>query len=461
MFIIAPHGFNLEVSLLCFIVFIIGAIDIIRKDKARLSSYLGFNTIFLFSFLIVTYFFPILIYENVADSLLKNLVVFSEYSINRMVSLSTFAINIYFYCYEKSYKKYKERKYLVNANSETHTIVSRSSIHFINALSVFSVVMFTLNAIYFVLTNASDKNDLTTNPYISEFAKCSVTVALIVSSHRHRDIIMHSTSTFVHKNFLVLVCFFVVMMEYIFLGDRGYIITGSLTILFVYSLYVKPIKLKFLISMGLVGIFFLSLIGQLRKTEGSFREGGIGGFVSSSRELLSSSDGNALDFLSDLTVVSCVSYIGYDYKDANGYFYPLRLIIIPLNPIPFVPSLLSYIFLDGKPEMMSTGTAITDYYHQLSGWYGDGGLGSNSVIDLYMSWDIIGVLLGFVFLGYVIGRANATYKDSLIQLVIIIAFFGMAVYIPRSTVYVCYRSIVWQILLLYFLKKQSKRLKLV
>ncbi len=337
LFIIAPHGFSLEISSLCLVLFIIGAIDIIRKDKARLGSYFGFNTIFLFSFLVVTYFFPLLIYENVANTLLNPLVVFSDYSVNKMVTISTIAINVYFYFYEKNYTRYFKRRCKVVTENEVFSI---KSIRFIKKLSVISVIMFTLNVIYFILTSSADKNDLTTNPYISEFTKCSITVALIVTSHRYRTLIIHNTSKFFKYNSLVLMCFFIVILEYMFLGDRGYIITGSLTILFVYSVYVKPIKMKLLVSLGVFGVILLSLIGQLRKTEGSIREGGIGGFVSSSRELLSSSDGNALDFLSDLTVVACVSDIGYDDKDANGCVYPLRLIIIRLNPIAFVPSIL-------------------------------------------------------------------------------------------------------------------------
>ena len=419
----------------------------------RLGSYLGFNTIFLFSFLIVTYFFPLLIYDNAADSILKHLMVFSDYSVNRMVSLSTFAINVYFGCYEFTFSKYSHKRLLTN---HRELVFSRSSIRFINAVSLISVVAFTINVIYFVSTNASDKNDLTTNPYISDLAKCAVTVALIATSHRFRNKIKNNAQNFLKYNFFVLACFLLIILEYMFLGDRGYIITGSLTLLFVYNVYVKPVKLKFLLSAGLVGIIFISLMGQLRKTEGSFREGGIGGFVSSSQELLSASDGSTLDYLSDLTAVACVSYIGYDYKEKNGYYYPYRLFVIPLNPIPLLPTMLSYAFLDGKPEKMSTGTAITDYYHQLKGLYGDGGLGSNAVVDLYMSWDIIGVTIGFLLLGYFIGRSNATYRDSLTQLVILIAFFGMAIYIPRSTVYLCYRSIIWQLLLLYYLKSTIK-----
>lgn len=452
LFLFAPDDFSLSFCSVCALIFVLHFFRVVNLDNSLTKTgIINFNLLFSLSAFAVVYVFPLLIYQTSNGYSFRALSIFNESAVNKVTALSTFGYSLYLVSYEY---------YLRNSlNQQTFTKVSirisTSSLMMVKALSILSVLAFTVNLLFFMRTVDSSHNDLSVNTYIAELTKCFLTISLICCCEKYKENINNNPGTFFRCAFVPITCFVLVMLEYLYIGDRGFVIVGGLMLLFTYNHYVNKVKPLVIIPAALVAVVFMSLIGQLRKTDSSLREGGLSSFASASREIVGSSN-NTLDYISDLTAVSNVAFLEWDYSNSHKPYKPERLIILLSNPLPIVPSLLSLLMYNDSVSSTSTGYAVTGYYKSQVTDAGDGGLGTQLILDLYMSWRIFGVIIGTWLLGLFLGRANAYKNDNIYFMLLLITFFGLAIYLPRSTVYASFRTIVWEILFISLLTKVVK-----
>ncbi len=440
LFLFAPEQYDVSYCVMCSVVFLMQAWFVIRKDIKE-EGWLNYNLLFLVTSWVVLFFYPIFLYSGLTNS--SHLYVFSvfrESSICRVTALSTFAYSIYMASY------YYNKK---TSSVTKHYSFSKKGLSFLHILSILVTVLFTINMIVFVARNKGAIN-LDTNTFIFEIAKSVLTVDLLVSCYRNREEIQGSTKSFLNKTRTSLLCLLLISLEFLYIGDRGFVIVACLTVAACYNFFVKKFKVTLLIPAIVIGVIFMSLVSAIRLSEYSFQRGGVSSFFKESKNVIQEFRGSDdYSYLFDLTVVSSVSYIGYDYKQVNGYYKPSRFFVILASPIPKFPSLLSELFYGGDNESASTGAAITGRFRDLSNSYNsNAGLGTQIVVDIYMSWGVLGVVLLFYLFGSIIAKAVAR-KDNPIWFIVFLSCFGFAVYQPRSTIYQSYRTIVWDILIIY------------
>lgn len=447
LYFIAPAAFSPLFISLCAIVFVIGCTQIILHDIRVLElGIFNFNTLFLLSSFATVFLFPLFIYSSGALGF-ERFLVFKESTVNKCVAMSTMAMSAYFSVYLETSSRYL----LSRLKPTPHYTVPVKAIRSLNIWSFILVIIFTVNFFVFIRNTTYEETNLNINTFIIELTFCFLGTNLLVTTINNEHAINNNLRGFIRCNAIPLSLLLIVLIEYLFISDRGSIIMIIVTIGFVYNTYCKKVTTRTFLLAIIVGVVIMSLIAQLRKTDSSFRSGGISSFVSASNEIVSSNELGALDYLSDLTIVSCVSYIGYDIKNEQGFFHPERIFIILANPIPFAPKFISSILYGAySPRVASTSRVITEFFHESNGDFGNGGIGTSMIIDIYMSWGVVCVIIAFSLFAFVMGRANTLYRHDIFSMIIVFSYIGMALYVPRSTLYICYRSIVWSVLLIKF-----------
>lgn len=452
LFITAPKDYSVVFCAICAVVFSIQSYRIVRlTNKVTHTGVLEFNLLFLLSVFAVVYVFPLFIYEVLSDYSFQHLSLFRDSAVNKVTALCTLAYAIYLY----SYEYYFNRGLLHRSVFEVRIRVSKSSLSIIKVLAVLSLFVFSVNILFFTRTIDAQHNELTVNPYIAELTKCVLIICFICCCENNKEQLKNNPKALFHYCLVPISCLIIVIFEYLFIGDRGFIIVGGLTLLFVYNYYVSTIKTIIIVPVAIAAVVLMSLIGQLRKTDNSIREGGLSSFSSASSDIIETQS-SWLEYISDLTLVSNVAYLEWDYTTEHSSFNPERLFIILSMPIPYAPTVLSSVLYGDSAKSTSTAYAVTEFYHSMVSFYGDGGLGTQAVLDLYMSWNILGVIIGMWLLGMLIGKSSVYRDYNIYYLIILITHFGLAIYLPRSTVYMCFRTVVWEIILLNLITKVEK-----
>lgn len=231
--------------------------------------------------------------------------------------------------------------------------------------------------------------------------------------------------------------------------DRGLFINVILVFLSVYTFYIKRLSFYKTLSLLALGVLTLSLLANFRE-----KAGGIMGNINDIGNVESAA--SKWEYFNDLTSISRNVYEGYEYKDKYGYFHPERGLVILISPIPFLPSILNQL-LFSKNEDTATSSVLSKYTISKTGLDDDGGLGTNHVIDLYMSWGVAGVILMNIFLGFITTRARDRMHDNIYYAVIYFVITAFAIYIPRSTIFDPYRLIVWMLILTFIMQTKTFR----
>lgn len=452
LFVFSPEEFSPSLCISCALIFVLHFYRVITIDN-RLCKFgsITFNVLFSLSAFAVIFVFPLLIYGTSKDYSFRALSIFNESAINKVTALSTFGYSLYLISYEHYLlASFKQSSYV-----QVRIRLGKAALFISKLLAILFVIAFTINLLFFTRTVDSTHNDLSVNTYIAELTKCFLTICLLFCCEKYKYSIKDNANAFFRIAFVPIVCFLLIMLEYLYIGDRGFVIVGGFTLLFIYGHYVKRIKSVIAIPTAIVAIVIMSLVGQLRKSDASLREGGLSSFVTASSEIVGSSN-NTLDFISDLTLVSNVAYLEWDYSLNTPLYKPERILILLTYPIPMAPSILSSVLYNERATSISTGSAVTNYYNSQITNAGEGGLGTQLIMDLYMSWRLVGVVIGMGLLGLFLGKANVFRYDNIYYLILLLAFYGLAIYLPRSTVYVCFRTIVWEILIIAILTKIEK-----
>jgi len=132
----------------------------------------------------------------------------------------------------------------------------------------------------------------------------------------------------------------------------------------------------------------------------------------------------------------------FDYTYGKYFFYAL------IGSIPGSSYILSNIFgVDLRNTMSSEYITI---YH--SGFRYGYGLGTSPMAEFYLELGILGVCLGFIFLGwlfnhldYAVFRAN--FKTPMWFIIVTLKLSSVAIYIPRSSVPSCISKAIYTLII--------------
>lgn len=441
LYFFAPKEYSIfYCTCLCILFFLIAYKSVIIEFKTK--RYFSFNLIFMLSIFICTFIIPLFLKPTGYS-------VFTGYDdyINSCTALVVMACGIYNKGWE--YGCHKAIKKYPNLNVEDFGIVTipHRVVRFLNFISVLSVAYYAFTFRQTLAVNL-DSADLGESSFTT-ILQTILTLSLIVNVKANHSI-QKSFIDFLRLNRTILLCFITAILLPIIIGDRTMPIYLLTVVAASYILLYKRIRLAYLGCSILFAAILMFTIGRTRYADNSFKNVGASGALNTISETINQPiviEETFIDFLP----ASMSLYLFQNWRDANNgdLFYPSKIFILPFSPIPYAPSSLTKLFYDKDSwNDVLSGTLSADWYrvkvHNLTG-----GIGTHAVGDIYISWGLLGVVVVFFIFGFIIAKGQMLCTKSILWSIVYITYCGQAMYIARGTIYICYRHIITQIVLLF------------
>lgn len=433
LYILAPQDYDFEFCLLCAILYSIVFIYSVKRDFSD-KNYISFNILFLLFLFISSFIIPLFI---------RTSTVFSDSYINKGTALVTFAAAAYNLGWNKSFSSVpslQDEPFVFPIRYRTKS--------FFNLLCTVVVLVYIILLSSFMRNLASQTNDFDV-VYFVLILQAFLTSTLIVNviSNRNKS---NNLFSFFKENLFILVSIIFVIVSFLFIGDRTTPIYLSLMAMGAYSVFVKKIKLPTVLIGFAIASLLMFTIGQTRIS--SRESSGNTSIVERTQSAVSGTS-SVLDYFSDFTPASTSLYMSLNYVDSNNkFFYPGKIILTIISPIPFLPSILSQAIFHVPNGELTSGYLTTNLYNQKIQTI-NGGLGTHCVGDIYLSWGVLGVFLAFYFFGRLIGVSQLRCKSNIYWAIVYISMLGNSVYLPRATLFDSYRLIVFQLFIIWLLRK--------
>lgn len=425
---LAPNQYDLPIIVASCFVFLIGSFNILRDDYKQ-KDYFSFNTIFLLSFFLVTYCFPLFVYntEAISTVVLSNYVNFDY--ITKGSAISSVAICCYFAGYQYVVKKQGS---ILFENNQIRLFNK-------NRLRLFLIISFItvcVSIVQFITKNGINVIAFTDNPFFYELFKAVLAISLI--SNTQNNTCEKTFRSFLKNNKLELILSGVIAVFMMYFGDRGLPITIGLLWMTAYSFYYSKIKLRHLILAIVVGSAFLFVIRETRTTSSSLKDSTLSEFASTASQTLSGKE--FVTIFADLYGASQELCTGLEVKERYGLFYPAQILIIPFTPIPLAPTILSKLMFNEPWYNVCPTYAMNDYITTSSVV---AHFGNHVVVDIFMRWGLIGT----IFLFFIFGMVPAIFAEgkysSVLKGAIFLLLMASSLYIPRSSMFDIIRPITY------------------
>jgi len=436
LYVFSPKEYSYNYCLILLAVFLILSYSIVKSTVIN-NNYFTFHVLFLISFFFVNFVYPIFQYpyNQIPYVVFKH--YFNHSLITKTTALSVLGISSYNVGVNLSNVKYKSNSSNNLVKFNTYEFLITNWLYF-----VFGLILIIAGK---EIMRGNMGSTQLIPPGLLVIFQVSIGLAIIIgmlSSIYSGGII----NFFVKYNKPILFLTLFSMFLFAYAGDRGPSIQVVMIFVGAYSLFIKPIKLKSLALLVLLGMFTLSFL-QGTRTHDVSKSGG-GGFINFiERGIENYEVNNFIDIGKDLIVNNRNLYAGYDYAKNNGYTYGSNMFNYLFAPIPFLPSLMTNIFFDSPPSQLTTARILTD---EVGVNYG---LGTNMVADLFMAFGIFGVIVFLFLLGFIVTKAQIKANQNSISASIIYIFLiGFSIYLPRTSILDPFRHIVWALILYFVIK---------
>ena len=436
LYLFAPDKYDFNFCVTVFILFIVSGVLQIIEDLKEHNNFFNFYVLFFISFLYVNFVYPIFIFPTDPDYF--PVFKFFKFDSNLMSKTTALAqLGFSFYCLGVSFfsviKKPKINKSKMELNLSLKDVIIYKYI--INILTF--LFLFLCISIFFIARDGIFSRDPfafeETPPALIVFSQVVLTICILLSFLRINYFEENKSFWSVLRfNKILLISILLFLFMFIYPGDRGPAIQVVLTFIFCYSIFVKPIKFKLFLFIVLIGMFVLTFISYARIN----MDVGIGNGGNEGAKI-----GSLTDIGMDLIVNNRNLYVGYEIAEKQGLNYGKSMFYYIFSPFPMLPSYVSGELFDAEPMELATSTIITEYSKA------NYGLGTNLIIDLYMQFGVLGVLIFMFILGYFI--ANVSNRKSIIAILSFTFFMSYSIYIPRSSMFDSIRFIVWSITVYY------------
>lgn len=422
LYAFSPNKYDYPYLLLIFALFVFsGFISI--KDQIKTKEFISFNVLFVTSFFLTSFAYPIFIKPIGIDIWLSNII--NENVITKSTALCQIAFSSYLL--GLGIKKNKKKNY-------AHIITKADPInYFISPLIGF--IFFIIGFFIVISTKGTINFDQGWSAFLFSFFTI---YTIVVVGYSGKQSLLYK------KKYYLLICIAIASFLLLFIiGDRGLILSIFVALFSAYTIYIRKIKFRYFFLLGVISVFILSFIADIRQGDS---------VIKNIQSYEVTQPDSKWDYFSDLTAISRNIYVGYEYKENYGFYKPERIILLSLTPIPLLPTLISNHLLGEEYSSYSSSSKIITSHSSFikEGPSLMGGLGTHAVIDVYISWGIIGTILLFLILGHVVNISYLNIHNNIYYAMIYFVLTAFSIYIPRSTIYEQYRLIVW-ILALTFL----------
>lgn len=258
-------------------------------------------------------------------------------------------------------------------------------------------------------------------------------------------------------NLLILFIYLIIVL---LSGDRGDIIAFSLLILMGYMLVTgKKFGLIKSTVMILIASTFITLLGIAR----SFNvESNLSFGEKITRAIAGESNLGKVDSILPVTAelagsVKALLYSVEFVPSMYDYFYGRFQLQAIFSIFPFSNSINEIIFKDNSSKNTSSDSYVT---WLIEGDYALTGHGTSILADFYLSFGVLGVVVGMLFFGWLVrySEQQTRIEDSraLLGIIVSVVIFCFSIYLARSSLFSFFRLIIWIWILLslnrWFLK---------
>lgn len=428
--------------MLLAIMYILECIYILKKE-IREKNYITFNSIFLTSFFFVSYAFAAFIAGSSGETILSFLIkrVDLQY-LTKAVALSHLAINCYFLGFTIT-RKSKQKPIepgLLSIREKVHLLTIKEHyarfIYFIVFIGVF----------LHYLTNSSV--NVTESPFLYDIYRCILLVAVACSTLKSVNV-NASVFEYCRKNILYISTSFIFILLCLIIGDRGPAIYCTLIIVGTYLIIVKRINGSVILLSIITAATVMFAVRMTRGTSQSLQSG-VKSFTESASEAMSER-ASGWDTMADLTGIFAEMTVGYERVQQKGIIYPMKIVLIPLYPFPFAPSIFSNVIFNKSHFELSSVNMIGQY--AAIPWSN----GTHSVIDIYIFWGLPGVIILFFLFGYFIKSIYNKLNTNIYCVLLYIMLIGMSLYLPRSSLFDFIRPMTYTIVFAALIIKPLKQ----
>ena len=238
---------------------------------------------------------------------------------------------------------------------------------------------------------------------------------------------------FVISNKLYSILWLILVFIHLISGHRHHALTIIISNVFLYSLCIKKIPiLRFLIGIA-IGVWLFSFIGFMRSGVRTVDE----------YEL------QVNGVLRDFVPASLATPFFIEYTDNYGYTYGANYFLSFVGVIPFLAGLLK------RTGLYVTAPTSYDFFTEYVTNDDASGLGTSLVGDLYYSWGMIGVFIGFCFLGFFVSwlykKIVVEHSSSPYHLIAYIVMMSVCIFLSRADFISFFRTISLLCIIYYFL----------
>ena len=429
-YILAPIEYSWTFNCVILIAFALNFIIVAKRPNYHLLSY---TTLFFVVFFFINFVYPIFIYPYDPTFILQFRYSFSPDYINRGTALCFCAFSFFLSGYVTKGRGHINGKYRYTLKAGTYRL-----------FVVLSYLILVYN-LYLIIPQLGLIYGEASVPFQtgSLFVMIECTLSLI-KCHINREKIKDNLKEYVHSLWPHLLASITFCVASLMLGSREYVLVLALLYLFLYTKYVRPMafyKLCIILIVGMTGLYYISQIRNMTSDKALTEENDL----FANKPWQSNKVSGVWNLASDLIINNRNVYVGMQYVDDPRHGYTLGMNYIPniFSPVPFLPSLASWVLFN-KPAVECTSQQILTNYTRddLGHKELDYELGSNCVIDIYMGFGAIGVILIFAFLGYFIKVLELSEND-LPKMCIYLILFTTVVFFCRSSFFGPLRNVVW------------------
>jgi hypothetical protein len=431
-YLCAPYSYSQTFSIFILLLYL-SQWFIFYKKYVRVLGVFCFTNIYCFSFLICNFIYPIFVHPYFPLGFVVH--NFNEDYILKGVSLAQLGSG----CFLGGQDYYLSKKKMLSIDNLNIDIPSNKLFDNFSSLLLYgyTLLIFIVSSLDYNSYNAFLDNYLTLISIVLIF----ITISLLNRANKSY-LKEDSALIFIKKNFLFFLGLLICMVGLIKIGDRGPIIQLGFIYLTIHTLFVNKLKLKQVLLLVFFGVLLMVFIRNTR----------IEGQHKISMEYRGAKYGVELPFVLDINTdlignARCM-YLGLELVDSNGFLYGRSFIKPVLSPIPFLPTIVSLSLFNTSPAELSTGTILTKETEYMLGREIEG-VGTNNIVDLYMNFGVVGVVVLMVSLGYFVGIVSIKKNYNFYYLLCYCILMSLSVYMPRSTIYEFVRPVAWGIVIIY------------
>lgn len=429
LYFCAPKEFSHSYNIFVLILYVLDFTFMFIKEKAKVLSY---TSLFFVVYFFVNFAYPVFIYPYDSTFILQFRYSFSPDYINVGSALSLTAYTAFICGYAYTKKKYRSNspniRYVNDRNIVLFTILSMGVLFYNLVLIVPQIGIGYADA---------------TVPFQSGslFVMLESALAFLLCYKNRFEIRGNSSLFFLKLRTHMLMCS-VFAGASLLLGSREYVLTLILLYVILYSYYVKPVnavKMTLGFFVGIVAFYFVSQVRNSTK-------------ISSSKELFELKSwqngqvNGVWNLASDLIINNRNLYVGMQYVDdpKHGYTFGYNYIPNLLSPIPFLPSLFSKYILGTTVVDLTSQQMLTYYTRDDLGESSlDYELGTNCVVDVYMAFGLLGVVMLFYLLGTFVRKLEIKMSYDIFSACIYFVLFTGIVFFCRSSFLGPIKNLVW------------------